>query len=225
MSELSDALFGVDGTELPEPLSDSSGRGVSGLQPLTLPALPDSRMTREEIAAALGEDPTRPVNQDPDAAPAQRGTASPSATQTDTPPVSASSIGAPPVPVPPITVPPVAPTAPLPTHSAPQAGGPPTATAPGNPSRPLAPMMAPPVQPTPGLRYRPPLAFGSRMPRQLDLRRRAGRRTGRRGPGVPAHPRTNGGATLFFLVAVILSGALTYGIIAGIVESLSRLVP
>jgi hypothetical protein len=218
MSELSDALFGVDGTELPEPLPDSSGRGASGLLPLTLPALPDSRMTREEIAVALGEDPTRPVNQDPDAAPAQRGTAPPSATQTDTPPVSASFIGAPPVPVPPITAPPVAPTASLPTHSAPQA---PTAGAPGHLARPVAPMMAPPVQPTPGLRYRPPLAFGSRMSRQLDLRRRAGRR----GPGVPARPRTNGGATLFFLVAGILSGALTYGIIAGIVESLSRLVP
>jgi hypothetical protein len=209
---MSDALFGVDGTELPEPLPDPSGRGVSGLPPLTLPALPNSRMTWEEIAAALGEDPTRPVNHDPGAAPA----APPGVTQTDTPPVPVPS-----VPVPPLTVPPVAPTAPLPAHSAPQAGGAPAATAPAHPSRPVAPMTVPSAQPTPGLRYRPPLAVGSRMPRQFDLRRRVGRR----GPGLPPSTRSNGGATLFFLVAFILCGVLTYGIIAGIVESLARLIP
>lgn len=218
---MSDALFGIDGTELPEPLSDPSGRGVSGLPLLTLPPLPGSRMTREEVAAVLGEDPTRPGNQDPDEAPAQRGAAAPSGIETDTPLASASPLGSPSAPIPPITVPPVAPTAPLPTRSALQAGGPPTATAPGHPARPVAPMTVPPAQPTPGLRYRPPLAVGSRMPRQLDLRRRVGRR----GSGLPAHPRSNGGATLFFLVAFIVSGVLMYAIIAGIVESLSGLVP
>jgi hypothetical protein len=209
---MSDALFGVDGTELPEPLPDPSGRGGSGWPPLTLPALPNSRMTWEEIAAALGEDPTRPVNHDPGAALA----APPGITPTDTFPAPAPS-----VPVPPLTVPSVAPTAPLPAHSAPQAGGAPAATAPARPSRSVAPTTVAPAQPTPDLRYRPPLAVGSRMPRQLDLRRRVGRR----GPGLSPNPRSNGGATLFFLVAFIVCGVLTYGVIAGIVESLARLVP
>jgi hypothetical protein len=226
MSEpLSDALFGVDGTELPEPLSEPSGRGVSGLPPLSLPVLPGARMTREEVAAVLGEDPTRPADQDPDAAseagPAQQGAAPPSATHSEVPPVSASPVGASSVPVPPVTTPPVAVTAPLPTPSAP----PPMAGAPGHSSRPVAPMMAPLVQPTPGkrsgLRYRPPLAVGSRMSGPLDLRRRVGRR----GAGLPPNPRSNGGATLFFLVAFVIAGILTYEIIAGVVESLSRLVP
>jgi hypothetical protein len=59
------------------------------------------------------------------------------------------------------------------------------------------------------------------MTRQLDLRRRVGRR----GSGSPSHPRSNGGATLFFLAVFIVFGVLTYGIIAGIVESISRLIP
>lgn len=86
-------------------------------------------------------------------------------------------------------------------------------------------MTVPPVPPTPGkssgLRYRPPLAVGSRMIRQPDFRRRVGRR----GSGVSSHPRSNGGATIFFLAAFVIAGVLATSIIIGIVDSIARLVP
>ena len=68
---MSDALFGIDGTESPEVLPDPSARAgwrdAPDLPPLVLPALPDASVIREAIAAALGEDPTRPVDPDLDA--------------------------------------------------------------------------------------------------------------------------------------------------------------
>jgi hypothetical protein len=70
-----DALSaGFDGTEAPAPLPDPSGRDgwrdAPDLAPLTLPPLPNARLMREAVAAALGEDFIGLVAQDPGAAPA-----------------------------------------------------------------------------------------------------------------------------------------------------------
>ncbi|MGH3587016.1 MAG: hypothetical protein ACRDQ0_11900, partial [Pseudonocardia sp.] len=57
----SDALFGVDGTQMPEPLPDplagpwrGSWRDTDQLPPFVLPPLPDASAIREAIVAALG---------------------------------------------------------------------------------------------------------------------------------------------------------------------------
>jgi len=240
---MSDVLSGVDGTELPELRSDPSERSdwrdAPGMPPLTLPAIPDPRVAREAIAAALGEDPTGSVDQGPGAAPAQQSSASPSVAppnvpqpkvpQGNIPPPNTSPSNVPSTSVPPSSVPPsnVSPTnitAPLPTPSASQAEGPPPAGAPGHRPRPIIPAPVPPAQPPrrpSGLRYRPPLAVGSRtLVQRVDFRRR---RAGRQGPGLPLQTRSDGGAVVFFFIALIIFGVLAYSIIAGIVESILRL--
>lgn len=199
MSEpISDALFGVDGTELPPLASDPSGRAgwrdTSVLPSLPLPAMPDLHMTQEAIAAALGEDPDEPVDQNPAAAPA----APPSDTPNGAPPADA--------------------TAPLP---APQAAGPPTA---GTPRPVIAAAVAPVQSPRAGFpgRYRSPLANGS-LPR-VHLRG-SRRRFSRLGHGLPAQSRSNGGAGGFFVIMLIIFAVLLYFIITGIVESFAGLIP
>lgn len=207
MSEpISDALFGVDGTELPPLVSDPSGRAgwrdTSVLPSLPLPAIPDLHMTQEAIAAALGEDPGGPVDQSPATAP----TAPPSAT-----PNGATSGSAPPADA----------TAPLP---APQVAGPPTA---GTPRPVITTAVAPVQAPRAGSggRYRSPLGNGS-LPR-VHLRGSSRRfsRLGRLGRGLPAQSRSNGGAGAFFVIMLITFAVLLYFIITGIVESFARLIP
>jgi hypothetical protein len=200
---ISDALFGVDGTELPPVASDPSGRAgwrdTSVLPSLPLPAMPDLNMTQEAIAAALGEDPDGPVDQNTAAAPA----APPSATPDGVPSASA---------------PPANATAPLP---APQVAGPPTAGTP----RPVITAAIAPVQSSRagyGGRYRSPLGNGS-LPR-VHLRG-SSRRFSRLGRGLPAQSRSNGGAGAFFVIMLITFAVLLYFIITGIVESFARLIP
>jgi len=54
-----------------------------------------------------------------------------------------------------------------------------------------------------------------------DLRRRIGLQA----PRLPPQSRSDGGATVFFLVALVICGVLAYSIIMGIVESILRLLP
>ena len=238
---MSDALFGFDGTESPQPRSDPSGRGgwrdAPELPPLMLPAIPNLHVTREEIAAALGEDPTGLAGHDPGAMPAQQPAAPTGLPHASAPHPNVPHTNAPQPHVPQANVsqahvpqahvaqahgPQVDVTAPPLAPSAPQLGGPPAAGASGH-RRLVVP--APPAQPLPprrlsGLRYRSPLAIGSRTPVQLgDLRRRIGRQA----PGLPLRTRSNGGASVFFFIALIIFGVLAYSIIVGIVESVLRL--
>ncbi|MGH3785573.1 MAG: hypothetical protein ACRDRG_03275 [Pseudonocardiaceae bacterium] len=194
---MSDALFGVDGTESPEVLPDPSGRAgwrdAAALPPFVLPDLPDASAMREAIAAALGADPTRPVDHDVDAS-AQPPAAQVNATQ----PHSTQAGGAP-------------------------AGGPSshrmiapsvttTATLAGPPPRRIGRLP----------RYRPPLAAASRTPvPQVDF----GRRTTRRGPALPLRTRSNGGAGIALVIGLIIFGLLVYFIIAEIVQSIARILP
>lgn len=215
--QLPDALFGgFDGTELPEPLPDPLGRAGwrDELPPFTLPAFPNTRLMREAIAAALGEDPTGPVDQDPGALPAQQPAAPPNVAP---PSVAQATTAQPNVPLTHVT-------APLPRPASQAAG--PRPGQPGQRVRPVVPVPAPSSAPPPrrssGLRYRPPLAAGSRIPVQLgDLRRRVGRPR----PGLPVRTRSNGGAGAFFVITVILFALLAYGVISGIAEAIARLIP
>lgn len=230
MSEHSpDALFGgLDGTESPAPLPDPSGRDgwrdAPELPPFTLPPLPNSRLMREAIAAALGEDPTGLVDQDPGAAPA------PQPARPFSQPKGFPATLSPPTVSQPTAVQPTAVqaneapvnnlTAPLPRPASGQ-------RPPGGP-RLIVPAPVPPAVPPPRgtgglrLRYRPPLAAGSRKPVQLgDLRRRVGRQRS----SLPIQPHSNGGAGLFFAISLILFLALAYGVITGIVEAIVRLLP
>lgn len=230
---MSDALFGFDGTESPQLRSDPSGRGgwrdAPELPPLTLPAIPNLHVTREEIAAALGDDPTGLAGHDPGAMPAQQPAAPTGVSHASAPPTNVPHTN---IPQPHVLqanvsqahVPQVDVTAPPLALSAPQLGGPPAAGASGH-RRLVVPTPVPPAQPSPprrlsGLRYRPPLAVGSRTPVRLgDLRRRIGRQV----PGLPLRARSNGGASVFFFIALIVFGVLAYSIIVGIVESILRL--
>ncbi len=235
---MSDALFGFDGTESPQLRSDPSGRGgwrdAPELPPLMLPAIPNLSVTREEIAAALGEDPTGLAGHDPGAMPAQQPAAPTGVPHASAPHPNVPHTNVPQPHVPQASVsqahvaqahvPPVDVTAPPLAPSAPQLGGTPAAGASGH-RRLVVPTPVPPAQPSPprrpsGLRYRPPLAVGSRTPVRLgDLRRRIGRQV----PGLPLRTRSNGGASVFFFIALIIFGVLAYSIIVGIVESVLRL--
>jgi hypothetical protein len=202
---------------------------------LTLPAIPDLGMSREAIAAAFGEDPAGPVDQDPGAEPAQQSAAPPSVAQPSVPqsnspqahvtPTSVTPTSVTPTSVTPTSVTPTNVTAPLPTPSTSPAGGTPAAGVAGHRLRPVVPAPGPSAQPPlrrlSGLRYRPPLAVGSpRTPVQFVARRR---RVSRQALGLPPQTRSSGGAGAFFLIAFIILGVLAYGIIAGIVESILRL--
>jgi hypothetical protein len=67
-----------------------------------------------------------------------------------------------------------------------------------------------------------PLAAASREPvPQVNF----GRRTHRRAPALPLRTRSNGGAGIALTVGLVVFGLLVYFIIAGIVESVARLLP
>jgi hypothetical protein len=197
---MSDALFGVDGTELPRLSSDPSGRGswedIPVPPPLPLPPLPNLTMTREAVAAALGEDPGGPVDQELSAAATVAATtAEPSAPQAT---VTALPVAPPPA-------------EPLPPNAASQ------------PPQPvIAAAVSPPLHGPGGPGYRRPISGGARPRVQLRSPRR---RAVRRVRGLPAQTRSNGGAGAFFVVMVIVFAVLLYFIIAGIVESFARLIP
>jgi hypothetical protein len=202
-----DALFGVDGTELPQLRADPSGSGggrAPELPPLTLPAIPGFGATREEIAAAYGEGRILLADQHRDPSSAQQPAAAPSAAAPKAPSTHV--------------------TAPLLAQAAPQLGGPSAAVAPDR-SRSRVPAPVPPgklAPPTPrNLFFRPLRAVGSRTPVLLsDLRRRV---SGRQGAGLPLQLGSGGGAGAFFFIALIIFLVLVYGIIAGIVESIIKL--
>ena len=62
-----DALFGVDGTELPVPSDRNRQPDAAMPPPFVLPSIPPLDMTREAIAATLGDD--LPAQPNPAAAP------------------------------------------------------------------------------------------------------------------------------------------------------------
>jgi hypothetical protein len=229
MSEpMTDALFGVDGTESPPVRSDPSGRAgwrdISVLPPLTLPPIPSPHVTREMVAAALGDDPTAPVGQEPDAAPAQQPATPPSGSDGNTPRASApqnsaSQNSAPRENAAPPTTPLATIIAPLPAASASQVRKAPAAGVPGSRRWAIPERAQPPRRGGGARRYLPTLALGSRTAAQLvDFRRRAGRG----GSGLP-QTRSNGGAGVFFLIALIIVGVLGYSIVIGIIGSILSL--
>lgn len=212
---MTDALFGVDGTESPPVRSDPSGRAgwrdISVL-PLTLPPIPSLHVTREMVAAALGDDPTAPVGQEPEAAPAQPPATAPSGFDGNTPQDSAPQNSAPRENAAPPTTPLATIIAPLPAASASQVRKTPAAGVPGA----IPERAQPPRRAGGARRYLPTLALGSRTAAQLvDFRRRVGRG----GSGLP-QTRSNGGAGVFFLIALIIVGVLGYSIVIGIIGSI-----
>ncbi len=232
-----DALFGNDGTELPEVLPDPSGRGdwrdSPVTPPLVLPVLPDMSMMREAIAAALADDPPRPVDQELDAA-AQPSPAQPSPAQADAaqpgaaqPAAAQPSTGQPDAAHPADAQPRAAQTQvapPPPASSAPQAA--PPGGAPGH--RPAAPVTTTVTAPGPllrrtgRLRHRTPLAAASR---EAVPQAHFDHRIHRRGHALPLRTRSNGGAGIALTVGLVVFGLLVYFIITGIVESIARLLP
>jgi hypothetical protein len=208
MSEsTSDALFGVDGTQSPEPLPDPPtglGRGTwrgAELPPMYLPPVLDDSALREAIAAVLAEDPTEPMDQDraaPPADPAEPGgpsapqpggssapSAGPESQATEQSPASAGARSSP-------LIPPLFPSA---------------------PSRPRKSV---------GLRYRPPMAAAFRKPvPPADLHRRVSRDR----PGVPHSSPGNLALGAGLFVALVIAAVLVYNIIIGFLESISRLIP
>jgi hypothetical protein len=208
-----DALFGVDGTEMPNLRSDPSGRGgwrdAPELPPLTLPGAPDANALREAIAAAFREEPTVTTDEDNAAPPAdQHNVTQPNVAPADTSqqhPVTT-----------PLPTPPASPTAGLPTA---------TSASGHRASQPLVPVPIQPVKPLQrglgGRNYRPPLAAAARVPvRLIDLRRRVGPQ----GSGTRRQSRS-GGAGVVLVIGLIIFAVLLYNIIAGIVEAIVRLIP
>lgn len=217
MSEsTSDALFGVDGTQAPEPLPDpptglGSGtwRGAPELPPMYLSPVLDDNALREAIAAALSDDPTGPVDSDRAAPAPPAGPGGPPAPQPG---------GS---PAPPFDPAPQVPGLPVPGLPVP---GPPASA--DSRSSPLIPPLFPSTQSRPrrsiGLRYRPPMAAAFRRPvPPADLRRRVGRD----GPGVPRSSPANLALGAGLFVAFIIVVVLVYSIVTGFLESISRLVP
>ena len=218
MSEsTSDALFGVDGTQAPDPLPDpptglgrGTWRGAPELPPIHLPPIPDESTLRAAIFAALGgEDSAEPVDPDRAAAPE--------------PPAEPAEPDGPPAPQPgDLPAPTVGPTS---QGVGLQVPGQPHAST-GVSSSPLVPPLFPSApsrsrRPA-GQRYRPPMAAAFRRPMPpADLRRRAGRERPGGSRQTPANLALGGG----LFVALIIVVALVYNIITGFLESISRLVP
>ncbi|HKS52076.1 MAG TPA: hypothetical protein VJS67_09435 [Pseudonocardiaceae bacterium] len=213
-----DALFGVDGTELPS-LSGRGRQPDAAMPPsFVLPHIPLGT-TREEVAAAFGDEAQRPADQDPAAGSAAAGTAGAAGGS-----APAAGSGAMTTAVPPSAA--AQATTPLPVTPgpAPQLGSsPPAGAAAGYNPRPEIGVRVAPVQPLPrsgsGIRSRQQLMARSRSLEQLrNTRLRVARR-------LPTHTRSNGGAGAFFLVMSITIAVLLYFIISGIVEAFARLIP
>ncbi|MGH3791035.1 MAG: hypothetical protein ACRDRU_08475 [Pseudonocardiaceae bacterium] len=191
---LPDALFGVDGTELPDLSGRDDWRDVPQLPPLMLPAAPDTTL-QEAAVAAFAKSLTELVDQDPGMAPADRHTV-PKPTIT---PVEATPQDLPQQP----TV-----TAPLPAVQGPPA--PKVAGGPGQ--RSSRPTAAVPIPPT------PPRGPG----RLVNLR-------GRVGPqdfGLRWQSQSrDGGASVVFVISLLVIVALLYAIITNIVDAVLRLIP
>lgn len=205
---MSDALFGVDGTELPRLSRDPTGRGSWGdgsvvPPPMPLPAIPNLNMTREAIAAALGEDPGGPGYHERAAAAAASPPVAAGSAATGSSATGSSATGS----------------------SATQAA----ATAPpasGVASRQPASATTMPVS-LPQAPQRGPSFIRSAPTISLP---RVRLRTSRRGAapftrGLPTQTRSNGGAGVFFTISVIVFAVLLYFIVSGIVESFARLIP
>lgn len=236
----SDALSGLDGTQLPDPLPtlpDPLARPEPGtwqaapeFPPFVLPPLPDASAIREAIAAALGVDfgatgDTRgAADQNSDAAPAPQATEQPNAPQANVgvPPPAATSAGEP-------AAPPVAPPAAAPTAAPAVAAAPaPSRTGGEDRSTPrqpqvTAPMPATPAQPrrTGGSRRdRSPTAAAASAPvSPAEMRRRIRQER----VGLPERTRSDGGAAAFFIVTSIIVVLMLYFIITGFLESISSL--
>lgn len=202
MSEsTSDALFGVDGTQAPEPLPDpptglgrGTWRGAPELPSIYLSPVMDDTALREAIATALSDDPPEPVDQDR-AAPAPQPGGSPARSAEPAPQVPGQVPGQPPASA-------------------------------DSRSSPLVPPLFPSTQSRPrrsiGLRYRPPMAAAFRGPvPPADLSRRVGRDR----PGVPRSSPGNLALGAGLFVAFIIVVVLVYSIVTGFMESISRLVP
>lgn len=236
MSEpTSDTLSGFDGTQAPEPLADpSSGRGswrdVPELPPMWLPPVPDDDgALREAIAAVLGDDagaPAEPADQDPPAAPAPQAapqsTGQPKAPDANVRPVDVAKID---VAAQPHSTASAGPSAG--SSAGAQSGRHGTeALGRSSPRPPPVSALIPPVPSQPhrpgGLRYRPPMAGGSRESAPLtDLRRRIRREQ----VDSPRVGRSDGGATAFVLAILIIMGLLLYYVVTGFLDSLSRFLP
>lgn len=210
----SDALGGVDGTQLPEPLpvladpltglERGTWRDVPELPLLTLPPLPDASVLREAIAAALSDDPT-----DDPTGPDQHPAVVPVPQMTDQPNVPSARVSSARVPSASVGVPPPA-AASVGRLAGPSAGGPPPTGA-GNRSTSRRP-----------LRSRPPMAAVSRkLVPPIDFRRRIRRER----VGSPLRTRSNGGATALLLVMLIIISLLVYNIVTGFLEWVSGFLP
>jgi hypothetical protein len=232
----SDALSGLDGTQLPDPLPtlpDPLARPEPGtwqaapeFPPFVLPPLPDASAIREAIAAALGVDfgatgDTRgAADQHSDAASAPQATEQPNAPQANVgvPPPAAPSAGEP-------VVPPAAAPAPAPT-AAPTAA--PSRTGGEGRSTPRQPQVAAPIPATPAQPRRtggsrrdrsPTTAAASAPVSPAEMRRRIRQER----VGLPERTRSDGGAAAFFIVTSIIVVLMLYFIITGFLESISSL--
>lgn len=179
-----DALFGVDGTEASELLSDPSGRAgwrdTPILLPLPLPAIPNPWLTQDAVAAGFGDQPAAPVDHEPTTAPAQHSAAAPNATS---PTVTQNKVAQDKVAQPnagqpnaaqPDAVPGAVPPPAAPPPNAPQSTTPPTAPFPTAPpassAQPAAPQ-PPDTAPQPAARAgesAPPTGEPVRRPRLTD---------------------------------------------------------
>ncbi|MGH3900449.1 MAG: hypothetical protein ACRDTA_19830 [Pseudonocardiaceae bacterium] len=240
MSEpTSDALFGADGTQAPEPLPDpSSGRGswrdAPALPPIPLlPVLDDSAL-RAAVAAMFDDDggaPAEAAERDPGAVPdgpqAGADVKGADGPKTNGPKTNGPKTNGPstevPKPAPKANVPKVSVPAPARSAGVP-AGRAAHTEAGGATRRPQVSALIPPDRLRPrrpaALRHRPPMAGASRqsMP-GADLRRRIRREQ------VPLRSRSDGGATAFFLFMLIIMGLLIYGIVTSFLNFLSTFLP
>jgi hypothetical protein len=198
---MSDALFGVDGTELPPLSRDPTGRGswgeVSVPPPVPLPAIPELNMTREAIAAALGEDPDELGDQErPAAAVSPPAATAPAAATPAAEPGASRAAGS----------------APL------------GASAPSHQQTAIITVSDSSAQ-SAHRGFGGPGYLRSNSARSHP--RVQTRSTRRRVPhlNLPVQTRSNGGAGAFFILAVIVFAILLYFIVSGLVESIARLIP
>lgn len=218
----SDALFGVDGTQMPELLPDplaGPGRGpgqpAAPLPPFVLPPLPDASTFREAIAEALGDDPVQPADQGTATAPVSQA-----AEPSNTP--NADAEAAPPAAAP-SAAPPAAAAEEAPAPGAPSGAAPPTEA--GNrPAAHHAVVAAPSHPAASSLRRLPRQRNRSSTPAEprepmapADLLRRIRRER----IGVPLPASSDGGATAALIALLIFMVILIYYIVTGFLNTIS----